>query len=204
MTTTTAGRRGFNLAPVQKFGRSLMLPIAALPAAALLLRLGQPDLLGAEGLGWDTVAAVIGAAGNAIFANLALLFALGVAIGIAKKADGSTALAAVVGYLVFKAVGDALSPFILDPPAKGGTQELINYGVLGGIVMGITTGLLWQRYYRIKLPDYLAFFGGRRFVPMITALAAIVLSVLMSLVYPAFDAGLGNLSDWVADNDVVG
>jgi PTS system N-acetylglucosamine-specific IIC component len=204
MTSTTAGRRGFNLAPLQKFGRSLMLPIAALPAAALLLRLGQPDLLGADGWGWVKVAAVVGAAGNALFANLPLLFAVGVAIGLAKKADGSTALAAVVGYLVFKGVGDALSPFILDPPAKGGTQELINYGVLGGIVMGITTALLWQRYYRIKLPDYLAFFGGRRFVPMITAVAAIIISVLFSLVYPAFNEGLKNLSDWVADNDVIG
>src|SRR5215217_6084189 len=204
MTSTTAGRRGFNLAPLQKFGRSLMLPIAALPAAALLLRLGQPDLLGADGWGWERVAAVIGSAGNALFANLPLLFAVGVAIGLAKKADGSTALAAVVGYLVFKGVGDALSPFILDPPAKGATQELINYGVLGGIVMGITTALLWQRYYRIKLPDYLAFFGGRRFVPMITALAAIIISVLFSLVYPAFNAGLKNVSDWVADNDVIG
>jgi PTS system N-acetylglucosamine-specific IIC component len=204
MTSTTAGRRGFNLAPVQKFGRSLMLPIAALPAAALLLRLGQPDLLGADGWGWVKVAAVVGAAGNALFANLPLLFAVGVAIGMAKKADGSTALAAVVGYLVFKSVGDALSPFILDPPAKGGTQELINYGVLGGIVMGITTGLLWQRYYRIKLPDYLAFFGGRRFVPMISAVAAIIISVVFSLVYPAFNTGLGNLSDWIADNDVIG
>ena len=123
---------------------------------------------------------------------------------MAKKADGSTALAAVVGYLVFKNVGDAMSPFVLDPPAKGAEQELINYGVLGGIVIGIVTGLLWQRYYRIKLPDYLAFFGGRRFVPMITAVAAIVLAVLMGLVYPAFDAGLTNLSDWVAENSVIG
>lgn len=205
MSTTTSQRRGLpGLAAVQKFGRSLMLPIASLPAAALLLRLGQPDLLGAEGLGWVTVAAVIGAAGNALFANLPLIFAVGVAIGMAKKADGSTALAAVVGYLVFKNVGDALSPTILGTPDKGGTQELINYSVLGGIVMGITAGLLWQRFYRIKLPDYLAFFGGRRFVPMITALAAIVISVLFSLVYPAFDTGLGNLSDWIADNDVIG
>ena len=76
-----------------------------LPAAGLLLRLGQDDLLGKDGLGWNAVAAVIGAAGGALFANLALLFAVGVAIGIAKKADGSTALAAVVGYLVFKGVG---------------------------------------------------------------------------------------------------
>src|SRR6476620_7848883 len=119
-----------------------MLPIAALPAAALLLRLGQPDLLGADGLGWDNVAAVIGAAGNALFANLPLLFAVGIAVGMARKADGSTALAAVVGYLVFKAVGDAMSPQILGAPAEGATQELINYGVLGGIVMGLTAAYL--------------------------------------------------------------
>ena len=80
----TTTRRRLNLAPVQKFGRSLMLPIAALPVAALLLRLGQPDLLGADGLGWDSVAAVIGAAGNALFANLPLLFAVGIAIGMAQ------------------------------------------------------------------------------------------------------------------------
>jgi PTS system N-acetylglucosamine-specific IIC component len=202
-TDVTRGSR-FNLAPVQKFGRSLMLPIAALPAAALLLRLGQPDLLGADGLGWERVAAVIGAAGNALFANLPLLFAVGVAIGMAKKADGSTALAAVVGYMVFKGVGDAMSPFVLDPPAEGGVQELINYGVLGGIVMGLLSAYLWQRYHRISLPPYLAFFGGRRFVPIITAFAAIVVSVLMSLVYPAFDAGITNLGEWVTENDIIG
>ncbi len=181
-----------------------MLPIAALPAAALLLRLGQPDLLGADGLGWDRVAAVIGAAGDAIFANLPLLFAVGVAIGMARKADGSTALAAVVGYLVFKGVGDAMSPFVLDPPAEGQEQELINYGVLGGIVMGLLSAYLWQRYHRIKLPAYLAFFGGRRFVPILTSLVAIVVSVLMSLVYPAFDAGITNLGEWVTENSVLG
>jgi PTS system N-acetylglucosamine-specific IIC component len=194
---TTKGRR-FNLAPVQKFGRSLMLPIAALPVAALLLRLGQPDLLGADGLGWDNVAAVIGAAGNALFANLPLLFAVGIAIGMARKADGSTALAAVVGYLVFKGVGDAMSPVILDG------DELINYGVLGGIVAGLVSAWLWQRYHRITLPPYLAFFGGRRFVPIITAFAMLVISVLMSFVYPAFDSGINALGEWVTDNAVLG
>jgi N-acetylglucosamine PTS system EIICBA or EIICB component len=194
---TTKGRR-FNLAPVQKFGRSLMLPIAALPVAALLLRLGQPDLLGADGLGWDNVAAVIGAAGNALFANLPLLFAVGIAIGMARKADGSTALAAVVGYLVFKGVGDAMSPVIL------GGDELINYGVLGGIVSGLVSAWLWQRYHRISLPPYLAFFGGRRFVPIITAFAMLVISVLMSFLYPAFDSGINALGEWVTDNAVLG
>ena len=178
-----------------------MLPIAALPVAALLLRLGQPDLLGADGLGWEKVAAVVGAAGDALFSNLPLLFAVGVAIGMAKKADGSTALAAVVGYLVFKGVGDAMSPNVLGTRPRA-TQELIDYGVLGGIVMGLVAAYLWQRYHRIKLPPYLAFFGGRRFVPIITAFAAIVIAVLMSLVYPVFDKGLTCLGTWVTDNDV--
>jgi N-acetylglucosamine PTS system EIICBA or EIICB component len=199
----TTGPR-FNLAPVQKFGRSLMLPIAALPVAALLLRLGQPDLLGADGLGWERVASVVGAAGNALFANLPLLFAVGIAIGMARKSDGSTALAAVVGYLVFKAVGDAMSPYILGLPAEGDDQELINFGVLGGIVMGLVAAFLWHRYHRISLPPYLAFFGGRRFVPIITAFAAVAISVLMSLVYKPFDSGITNLGEWVTDNDVIG
>src|SRR3954447_26314237 len=147
-TTATSWKDRINLAPVQKFGRSLMLPIASLPAAALLLRLGQDDLLGKDGAGWDHVAAVIGAAGNALFANLPLLFAVGVAIGMARKSDGSTALAAVVGYLVFKGVGDAMSPFVLGAAGEGETQELINYGVLGGILMGLTAAYLWQRYHR--------------------------------------------------------
>ena len=195
--------RSVNLAPVQKFGRSLMLPIASLPAAALLLRLGQDDLLGPEGLGWDEVALVIGAAGDALFDWLPLLFAVGVAIGMAKKADGSTALAAVIGYMVYKNVSEAMSPFVLDEE----TLEqglLVDYHVLGGIVMGLTSAFLWQRYYRIKLPPYLAFFGGRRFVPMVTALAAIVLAVLMSFAYPLFFAGITAAGEWVAQNAVLG
>ena len=202
--TGDTSRRKFNLAPLQKFGRSLMLPIAALPAAALLLRLGQPDLLGADGLGWDRVGSIIGAAGGAIFSNLPLLFAVGVAIGMARKSDGSTALAAVVGYVVFTGVTDAMSPLILGAAGEGEDQELINYGVLGGIVIGLLAAFLWQRYHRINLPTYLAFFGGRRFVPIITAVAAIVVAVLMSLVYEVFDAGITNLGEWVTANTVLG
>jgi len=195
MTTVaeTKQKRGFpGLAQLQRIGRSLMLPIASLPAAALLLRLGQPDMLGADGvagtLPWmQPVADVLGAAGNALFSNLAMIFALGVAIGYARKADGSTGLAALIGYLVFTGVTDALSPTVLGLPAEGEEQELINYGVLGGIVIGLTAALLYQKYYRIKLPAYLAFFGGRRFVPIVTAGAAVVIGVVFSLIYPAFD-----------------
>src|SRR5687768_9681234 len=187
MTTTTAPatreKRSIpGLPQLQRVGRSLMLPIASLPAAALLLRLGQPDMLGADGLAgsWGDwmlpVAAVLAAAGNALFANLPLLFALGVAVGYARKSDGSTGLAAVVGYLVFKGVSDALSPYVLGTPEGDDPQELINYGVLGGIVMGLVAALLYQKYSRIKLPPYLAFFGGRRFVPIVTAGMAIVVA----------------------------
>jgi PTS system N-acetylglucosamine-specific IIC component len=202
--TADGGRNIKGLASAQRLGRSLLLPIASLPAAALLLRLGQDDLLGPDGLGWDSVASVMGAAGNALFENLGMLFAVGVAIGWARRSDGSTALAAVIGYLVFTAVEEAMSPFILGAPAAGEEQELIDYGVLGGIVIGLTAAILWQRYYRIKLPPYLAFFGGRRFVPMITAAAAIVWGVLLSFVYTAFNAGLTGLGTWVTHNEVVG
>jgi N-acetylglucosamine PTS system EIICBA or EIICB component len=195
------GVRG--LGGLQRLGRSLMLPIAALPAAGLLLRLGQPDLLGRFSA-LEDVAAVIAGAGNAIFSNLPLIFAVGIAIGWAKKADGSTALAAVVGYVVLQGVFEAMSPIVLGAAAEGAEQELIDYGVLGGIVTGLVAAVLWQRFYRIKLPTYLAFFGGRRFVPIITAITMMLVAVLMSLVYSAFNTGLTNLGEAVEENAVVG
>ena len=147
---------------------------------------------------------MLGAAGNALFANLALLFAVGVAVGFARKSDGSTGLAAVIGYLVFKGVSTALSPYVLGRPAEGEPQELINYGVLGGIVMGLVAALLYQKYYRIKLPPYLAFFGGRRFVPIVTAGAAILIAVAGALIYPAFDAGFTAVGEWVTGSTILG
>lgn len=203
-------RKGIpGLPQLQRIGRSLMLPIASLPAAALLLRLGQADMLGADGLGAHAawllpVAAVLAAAGDALFANLPLLFALGVAVGYARKSDGSTGLAAVIGYLVFKGVTTALSPFVLGEAAEDDKQELIDYGVLGGIVIGLVAALLYQKYYRIKLPPYLAFFGGRRFVPIVTAGAAILIAVVAALVYPAFDAGFTAVGEWVTGSAILG
>jgi PTS system N-acetylglucosamine-specific IIC component len=204
-TTTDAGtgRKIPGLAQLQRIGRSLMLPIAALPAAGLLLRLGQPDLLGAIP-GFETGAAVIASAGGALFDNLPLLFAVGVAIGFAKKADGSTALAAVVGYLVFSNVGKAMSPLVMGLPEEGADQVLVNYNVLAGVLMGVVSAVLWQKYHRIKLPSYLAFFGGRRFVPIVTAVVALVLGVLLSFVYPAFSAGLTSFGSFVSSNDIWG
>jgi PTS system N-acetylglucosamine-specific IIC component len=215
MTATTATevrekRPIPGLAQLQRIGRSLMLPIASLPAAALLLRLGQPDMLGADGLAgaWGDwllpVADVLGAAGNALFANLPLLFALGVAVGYARKSDGSTGLAALIGYLVFKGVTDVLSPYVLGKPEGDDPQQLINYGVLGGIVIGLVAALLYQKYYRIKLPPYLAFFGGRRFVPIVTAGMAVVIAVIGALIYPVFDAGLSAVGEFVTGSTILG
>jgi len=207
MSSTTVdagtGRKIPGLAQLQRVGRSLMLPIAALPAAGLLLRLGQPDLLGAIP-GFEAGAAVIAAAGGALFDNLALLFALGVAIGYAKKADGSTALAAAVGYLVFTNVGKAMSPYVMGLPAEGAEQVVVDYNVLGGILMGVVSAILWQKFYRIKLPNYLAFFGGRRFVPIITAVVALILGVILSFAYQGFSGGLTAFGSFVSSNDVWG
>jgi PTS system N-acetylglucosamine-specific IIC component len=202
--TPGTGKRRMNLAGLQRLGRSLMLPIAALPAAGLLLRLGQPDMIGRFSP-LKTVADVIAAAGGALFDNLPLIFAVGIAIGWAKKADGSTALAAVVGYLVLAGVFKAMSPVVLEGKTdQDGAQALINFGVLGGIVTGLVAATLWQRYYRIKLPDFLGFFGGRRAVPIITAVVMMLVGVVMSFIYPIFDKLLTSLANAVNANTVIG
>ncbi|WP_155354833.1 PTS transporter subunit EIIC [Acrocarpospora macrocephala] len=219
---------------LQRLGRSLMLPIAVLPAAALLLRFGQPDMLGSNGaepggladvagFGWmANVAKVLANAGDVLFGALPLLFAIGVAIGFARKSDGSTAVAALVGYLIFDRVSKGL---FFDAPAAdvvhqrvaqqvvgadGKPVEAINWaagnptGVLGGIVIGLVAALLWQRYYRIKLPAWLAFFGGRRFVPIVTAFAGVLLGVVFGLVWPPIGEVMNNFGSWLADHNEVG
>ncbi|CAM5236415.1 hypothetical protein SHIRM173S_01684 [Streptomyces hirsutus] len=149
MSTATASaapakKRGSGLFQgLQKVGRSLQLPIAVLPAAGILLRFGQPDVFGADGLGWDRVAAVFATAGGAIFDNLPLLFCIGVAIGFAKKADGSTALAALVGFLVYSNVLKAFP--VTEAKVQAGEDIAATYnnpGVLGGILMGLLAAVL--------------------------------------------------------------
>ncbi|NUT08963.1 MAG: PTS transporter subunit EIIC [Nonomuraea sp.] len=198
-----------------------MMPIAVLPAAGLLFRFGQPDMLGADGLGgvlpWLLpVAKVLAAAGGALFDNLPVLFAIGVAIGFARKADGSTALAALVGYLVF----DHVSKTLFFDAGRGAVYDkvlittdkgpMLNVGaqnptgVLGGIVIGITAALLWQRFYRLKPPPWLAFFGGRRSVPIITAVAALLLGVVFGLVWRPVGDWLSEVGDWLSAHGTAG
>jgi PTS system N-acetylglucosamine-specific IIC component len=180
-------------------GKSLMLPIALLPAAGILLRLGQDDLLG--GIDVPVIGPffqAMSAAGGAVFANLPLLFAIGVAIGFAKKADGSTALAAAAGYLVIEAVFKSMSPIVLEGVLDvAGEQAQINYSVFAGILVGLVTAVLFDRYHTIALPSYLGFFGGRRFVPIVVSVASLIMGFGLSYFYPIFDAGLTSVGEFI-------
>ena len=171
MTVSTTSK----FAGVQQLGRALMLPIAVLPVAGLLLRLGQPDLLGI---------AIMAQAGDAIFGNLALLFAIGVAVGFAKDNNGAAGLAGAIGYLVLTAVLKVID-------AK------INMGVLAGITAGISAGLLYNKYKDIALPSYLAFFGGKRFVPIATGFAMLVAGWLLGFIWPPIQQGIDAVGHWV-------
>ncbi|WP_261134295.1 N-acetylglucosamine-specific PTS transporter subunit IIBC [Bacillus sp. Marseille-Q3570] len=167
---------------LQRIGRALMLPIAIMPAAALLLRLGQDDLLGIP---------FIAASGNAIFAHLPLLFAIGVAIGLSKDSNGAAGLAGAVAF------------FVLTEGTKAINEE-IDMAFLGGILSGVIAGLLYNRFHDIKLPDYLAFFGGRRFVPIITAGVMVVLAGLFGFVWPPIQDGINAIGQWIIDAGAAG
>ncbi|CAM3780542.1 N-acetylglucosamine-specific PTS transporter subunit IIBC [Alkalicoccus chagannorensis] len=163
------------LAFIQRIGKALMLPVAVLPAAAILLRLGQDDLLDIP---------FMAAAGDAIFANLPLIFAIGVAVGLSRDGNGASALAGAVGYLVL----------------TNGTEAInsdIDMDVLGGIISGLTAGLLYNRYYNIKLPQWLAFFGGRRFVPIVTGATMVVFALLFGVIWPPIQEAIHSFGEWM-------
>ncbi|MET9377210.1 PTS transporter subunit EIIC [Streptomyces sp. NPDC003035] len=200
------------MAVMQRIGRSLMLPVAVLPAAALLVRLGNDDMLGRESFPTfiTKIASYMSAGGGAILDNMALLFAVGIAIGFAKKSDGSTALAAVTGYLVFQKV---LATFTDPNLPKEATvvdgkivmvEKAVNAGVLGGVVMGIIVALLYQRFYRTKLPDWAGFFGGRRLVPILSAFAGLFVGIIFGFIWPVLGTGLHNLGEWLVGSGAVG
>lgn len=165
-----------------QLGKALMLPIAVLPIAGLLLRLGQPDLLNI---------AFISDAGGAVFNNLPVIFAVGVAIGFAKENHGTAALASFIGYLIMSA-------------ALATLDKTINMGVLGGIIVGVTAGLLYNRFHNIKLPSYLAFFGGRRFVPIITGASCLVIAVAAYFIWPPIGKAISAFGNWTISSGSVG
>jgi N-acetylglucosamine PTS system EIICBA or EIICB component len=185
------------LAGTQRLGRALMLPIAVLPIAGLMLRLGQSDLLGLP---------VVAAAGDAIFSNLGLLFALGVAVGFARENHGAAGLAGAVGFFIAikgaealiavppSVVGDLTGP-ARDLAVAGFKAKLVSkISVPVGLLTGMIAGALYNRYKGINLPQYLAFFGGRRFVPIITGVACLGLALLFGYGWPLAEAGMDALS----------
>ncbi|MEX3854496.1 N-acetylglucosamine-specific PTS transporter subunit IIBC [Paraburkholderia sp. BR10923] len=167
---------------IQRLGRALMLPIAVLPVAGLLLRLGQPDVFNIK---------MIADAGGAIFDNLPLLFAIGVAVGFAKDNNGVAGLAGAIGYLVQTAVMKDIN-------------DKLNMGVLSGIIAGIVAGLLYNRYKDIKLPDYLAFFGGKRFVPIVTGVVCVVLGIIFGHVWAPVQSAIDLAGHWLTTAGALG
>ena len=165
-----------------QLGKALMLPIAVLPIAGLLLRLGQPDLLNI---------AFISQAGGAVFNNLPLIFAIGVAIGFAHENHGAAALASFIGYVIMTAALESL-------------DKSINMGVLGGIIAGVTAGLLYNHYKSIKLPPYLAFFGGRRFVPIVTGAVCLLIAGLAYFIWPPIGRVINGFGQWTIASGNIG
>jgi PTS system N-acetylglucosamine-specific IIC component len=174
---------------LQKIGRSLMIPIAVLPVASILVRMGKIDFHQPM---WAEFAQICGSGGNAIFDNLSLLFAIGIAVGL-TSGEGIAALAATVGYLVFDNV---LKHF--NATGSGPTEKL-DMGILGGIFCGIITATFYNHFHSIKLPSALGFFGGKRFIPLITSMSMVVFGVIMGLIWPPVQIAISEFGLWIVN-----
>ena len=182
---------------VQKVGKSLMLPVAVLPVAGLLLGLGATDF---HGYVPAIVLALMKNAGDVIFGNLPLIFAIGVALGFTEN-DGVSGIAATIGYLVMTAtLGVIAKAEGVEPDTIMGIPS-IQTGVFGGILAGGLAAWMFNRYYRITLPAYLGFFAGKRFVPIVTAIGSIVLGAILSVVWPPIGSAIKAFSQWAAVSD---
>lgn len=192
---------------LQKIGKSLMLPVAVLPIAGILLGIGGAVLSGVERgaikidlPGLILVFNIMKNSGEPIFANLPLIFAIGTALGLTGN-DGVSSLAAVVGYVVMLGSMGVVSGYLgLETTVIMGIKS-INTGVFGGIIVGMVAAGLFNRYYKIQLPSYLGFFAGKRFIPIVTAFAAIGLGVALSFIWPPIQMGIDAFSDFAAKSN---
>ncbi|MBS1155506.1 MAG: glucose transporter subunit [Proteobacteria bacterium] len=186
-------------ASLQKIGKSLMLPVAVLPVAGLLLGLGATDFHTTN----TVVLAILSLmknSGDVIFGNLPLIFAIGVALGFTEN-DGVAAIAATIGFLVMTVTLGVMASILGIKPDTIMGLPSIQTGVFGGILAGWLAAFLFNRYYRISLPPYLGFFAGKRFVPIVTAIAAIVLGAILSFVWPPIGGAIKSFSHWAAVSD---
>ncbi|WP_019614095.1 PTS glucose transporter subunit IIBC [Psychromonas ossibalaenae] len=165
---------------LQKVGKSLMLPVSVLPIAGILLGVGAAKFSVLP----DVVSQLMEQAGGAVFGNMALLFAIGVALGFTKN-DGVAGLAAAVGYYIMMQTVETLAPGA-------------NTGVLGGIIAGGIAAAMFNRFYNITLPDYLGFFAGKRAVPIMTGLSAIIMGAVLAVIWPPIGSAIASFSDWAA------
>ncbi|OZS44328.1 glucose-specific PTS transporter subunit IIBC [Photobacterium sanguinicancri] len=178
---------------LQRIGRSLMLPVAVLPIAGLLLGIGSANFT------WlpDLVSEIMAMSGDAVFSNLALIFAIGVALGLSDN-DGVAALAATVGFAILTATMGVMAKLHGIETAMVIGIPTINTGVFGGIAIGAIASVMYKRFYNIRLPEYLGFFAGKRFVPIVTGLSAIGLGIVMSYVWPPVGNLINAFSHWAA------
>jgi glucose PTS system EIICB or EIICBA component len=181
---------------LQKIGKSLMLPVSVLPVAGILLGVGSAKF------SWlpSGLSNVMAQSGGAVFSNLPLIFAIGVALGITNN-DGVSALASVVGYAVMLATMGVMAPLLGYEPRTIMGIPSIETGVFGGILIGAIAGILFNRFYRIQLPPYLGFFAGKRAVPILTACAAVVTGTVLSLIWPPIGAAIDRFSRWAASGN---
>ncbi len=181
---------------LQKIGKSLMLPVSVLPAAGILLGVGSAKFT------WlpASVSSVMAQAGGAVFGNLPLIFAIGVALGLTGN-DGVAALASVVGFAVMLATMGVMAPFVGYEPKSIMGIPSIETGVFGGILIGAVAAMLFNRYYKLQLPAYLGFFSGKRSVPIMTAFAAIGAGIVLSLVWPPIGNQINRFSHWAANGN---
>src|SRR3974390_3795702 len=183
---------------LQKIGKCMMLPVSVLPVAGILLGVGSANF------SWLPIwlSQIMATAGSAIFGNLPLLFAIGVAIGLADN-DGVAAMAGTVGYVVFLAtMGTCAKLRGIDTDSVMGIPS-IETGVFGGIIVGLIAAAIFKRFYRIKLPSYLGFFAGKRAVPIITAFAVIIAGVVLSYIWPPIGNGINAFSHWAVHEQPV-
>ncbi|WP_373599382.1 N-acetylglucosamine-specific PTS transporter subunit IIBC [Paraclostridium bifermentans] len=187
---------------LQRIGKSLMLPIASLPIAGIMLRLGQPDVISAlDGIPFmQTILPFFGAAGSALFDNLPLLFALGVAVGFSDDQNGAAALAGVISFFTLNNVAKQYWTMNLDPDIVA----TLNTSFLGGILAGLIGGICYNKFRKVKLPEYLAFFGGRRLVPIMAGLISVIIAIPLGMVWPNIQAGLTDFSAWIAGLGAIG
>ena len=208
---------------LQRVGRSFMLPIAILPVAGLLLGLGSSftneTMLKTYGL-WNVMGPgtlfnaifrVMSDAGNIVFANLPIIFAMGVAIGMAKKEKEVAALAAAIAFFIMHASIGAMITINggAEKMLEGATADVVGItslqmGVFGGIIVGLGVATLHNKFYKIQLPQVLSFFGGTRFVPIISSLVYTLVGIVMFFIWPAVQSGIYSVGNLVLNSGYAG